>query len=149
MTLLEVSVEIDGARLWYGPLVSARPRNGRISPQLHLSSACGLPRQSALAIQLKKSARKAILRINGMLPLEKGVNLAVRLSQTTHLQIPRIRQIERSAAVHREVRQPVDQCICLRSAIGRAYFVEVKDHCERIFSRCIRKSRFVVGSHIP
>src|SRR5947208_15892346 len=101
-------------------------KNHSTTLNLYLSPASGLPRQSPLAVRLEKSARKAILRIHGMLLLEKGVNPAVRFSQAIHFQIPRVRQIKCSIAVHSELHQLIDQFICLRPAIASEDCVEVK-----------------------
>src|SRR5438477_13158278 len=152
MTLEEVCVggivpvrgrgPVVSAKRWILPF-SPQRRNRTYSPLAAVFASASFPCNS------KNLLVKAILRINGMLPLEKSANLTVRLSQPIHLQFPRIRQIKRSAAINSEAHQPIDQCVCLCSAIGRTYFVEVNYHRECIFFRCIGKSRFVVGFHIP
>src|SRR5713226_2649196 len=107
-----------------------------------LVACCGTSCQEVRFMELKETAGEAILRIEPVFLLEKGVHVRISPPQILGIHFACIGEIKRATVLHRQACQTLRKRVAFRPPFGRKRLVQIKYSNKGFLPRRVREKTF-------
>src|SRR5215469_16345687 len=115
---------------------------------LSLVASSSLARQEMRFVELEETTGEAILGIEPVLLLEKGIYVRISPAQIFDVHFAGVGEIERAAVLHGQARQALRERVAFCPTFSRERFVKIENSGEGFLARRVREKRLGVRLNV-